>query len=249
MNKIGLTVPVYSNFLGLTVALNSIVTDLNVKTEIVPTGPKDLSVAAGWNIGCRKLFADEEINFVVVSNDDVIYPKYMFDVLLDLFVDYAPSNTAILTPSNCREDLVKSNNILNIDCRDLDKDELEKSFVAHPDFSCFMLSREAWDTCGEFDENFERAYFEDSDYHARIALSGMSAYSCGMSYVHVGSVTQNADARNPRVPGTMFDRNAQYFKAKWGCNSVNEEEAMRRFYYKTPFNDPDKTIKDWEKAQ
>lgn len=183
--KIGLTFPVYSNWTGLADAINSIVTDLVVKIEIVPTCINELSVAAGWNAGCRRIFNEQRLDYAIISNDDVIYPKYLFDVLLDLF-KYVPANTAILTPGNVRDNIALAQNIRNVDCREVSTEELVNSFNPHPDFACFMLTKEAWETVGEFDENFERAYLEDNDFAGRIVLSGLTALSCNLPYYHIG---------------------------------------------------------------
>ena len=39
----------------------------------------------------------------------------------------------------------------------------------HPDFSCFMIHRDTYKKVGPFDEEYWPAYYEDNDYHVRIA--------------------------------------------------------------------------------
>jgi GT2 family glycosyltransferase len=114
----------------------------------------------------------------------------------------------------------------------------------HPDFSCFMITKETIDKIGWFDENFRVAYFEDSDYHARIALAGEKAISTiSAIYWHYASKTvQENDYLKPIV-AEAFKGNKAYFIEKWGHENVGDVPKMLEVYYNTPFNKPDKDIK------
>jgi GT2 family glycosyltransferase len=118
----------------------------------------------------------------------------------------------------------------------------------HPDFSCFMINKRTIDRIGWFDENFVIAYFEDSDFHARIALAGEKAISTTSAiYYHFCSKTvAENDYLKPIVKET-FIGNKAYFIEKWGTENVGDVPKMLEVYYKTPFNNPDKDIKNVER--
>jgi len=87
----------------------------------------------------------------------------------------------------------------------------------HPNFSAFILHRHCWETVGPFDEAFFPAYFEDNDYHRRIALAGLRAVAHPPAiFYHYGSRTQNESCPTPVVPGDAFERNRDYYIRKWG---------------------------------
>ena len=106
----------------------------------------------------------------------------------------------------------------------------------HPNFSAFMLSKEAWETVGEMDEVFAPAYFEDNDYHYRIKLAGMEAitYPPALFY-HFASGTQR-EAKEREGGGAMvsnqqFEANRATYARKWGGLPGEEK-------FETPYNEP-----------
>ena len=119
------------------------------------------------------------------------------------------------------------------------KEKEECPEAKHPNFSAFMLSRECWDTIGEFDELYAPAYFEDNDFHYRMKLADIAAivYPPALFY-HFGSGTQNNANENgqPMVPGPMFENNRAFYVKKWG--GLPDHET-----FTTPYNDPTKDIK------
>jgi GT2 family glycosyltransferase len=89
------------------------------------------------------------------------------------------------------------------------------------------------------------AYFEDGDFHARIALAGEIAVSTiSAIYYHFASKTvQENDYLKPIVR-EAFIGNKAYFIKKWGIEPVGDVPKMLEVYYKTPFNDPSRDLKD-----
>jgi GT2 family glycosyltransferase len=80
---------------------------------------------------------------------------------------------------------------------------------------------------------------DDNDSHYRIKLAGYEAYQIGEAKInHKGSQTQNADPNKPVVTSQMFEKNREYYSRKWGGWPGDEK-------YIRPFNDPNKTLKDW----
>jgi GT2 family glycosyltransferase len=100
----------------------------------------------------------------------------------------------------------------------IDAEELAKSHRPHPDFSCFMISRECYYSVGPFDERFEGAYCEDNDYHVRMHKSGWKAVCVDWPFVHVGAGTmKNADKEERARIERMAEANRRRFWEKWGC--------------------------------
>jgi GT2 family glycosyltransferase len=109
----------------------------------------------------------------------------------------------------------------------------------HPDFAAFMINQNCWETIGEFDELFAKAYFEDNCFHRRIKLAGLKAITLPTSlYYHYGSRTQNQDL-NPLTAITksqMFEKNRRFYIQKWGGGTDEEK-------FTHPFNDPKKDLR------
>jgi GT2 family glycosyltransferase len=109
----------------------------------------------------------------------------------------------------------------------------------HPHFSAFMVSKECWETVGEFDEVFFPAYFEDNDYHYRMNLMEVPAIVLPTAmFYHYGSRTQNEANENgqPIVVSMLFENNRAFYVKKWG--GLPGQENFTR-----PYNNPEWTLK------
>lgn len=98
----------------------------------------------------------------------------------------------------------------------------------HPCFSAFMVSKECWDTVGEFDEIFAPAYFEDNDYHHRMKLLGVEAIVYPPSvFYHFASKTsqEGGEPGRPVVTHRSFDKNRMEYVRKWGGMPGEEKYA------------------------
>jgi GT2 family glycosyltransferase len=116
----------------------------------------------------------------------------------------------------------------------LEKKECPDS--GHPNFSAFMISKQAWEVVGEMDELFAPAYFEDNDYHYRMNLAEIAAICHPQAlFYHFASGTQREakEDGSPMVTNEQFEKNrANYFR-KWGGPPPHE-------IFTTPYNNPDK---------
>lgn len=190
--------------------------DEEVFPIIIPNWSDNIGVSRGWNAGLSRAL-EVGADVTIISNDDA----YPYQGTVRKLVDNID-----------RFDLISATNY-----RDVPESD-EDSFDNHPDFSMFAVSTEQFvHKFGFFDENFSPAYFEDNDMARRILISGGSygrMLNAGMH--HVGSVTQNMDA--PVVTSEMFEENRRYYIQKWGGNPLQEK-------YSHPFNDENRTIKDW----
>lgn len=93
-------------------------------------------------------------------------------------------------------------------------------------WSAIILNKSIYNTVGEFDEAFEKCFFEDNDYEYRMRLSGITIrYEDALnSEVYRNSQTIEKD---PLLGGYLFNR--EYYIKKWG--GLPDSET-----YKTPFN-------------
>ena len=236
--KIGITIPVLNNFHGLLDSINSMRSKYPLQFCIVDNKLVPKSVAEAWNQGIDFLFS-QGCKYVLVVNDDVLFTSFTIDNLVAVMKE---KKAGIVTGNNVQGEYKNPVQVLTM------RSVPEEVYAPNPDFSCFLLSKRTWDTVGRFDENFKPAYFEDNDYHARIALAGLSAIRCSSApYFHFGSVTANAMRRTEaeeKERAASFVRNRVYFKMKWGYLPVDTEVEMRERYYATPFNDVVLTIRD-----
>lgn len=198
---------------------------------VVP-GRQPQSVAKGWNDGilkAKELGAD----YVLVINDDVVMKRDAIDKL----VAFAEAHPEFVMWSMGGAD----------DPFNIENQPTDENWSEHPCFSAYMVKPAIFfDYVGTFDENIMPAYYEDNDMHARLALASKQAVIYGGSrFYHYGSRTVNSDEDYRAEMPAFFRNNGAYFVRKFGRTPAGEVEEMRETYYKTPFNDPTKTLKDW----
>lgn len=167
-------------------------TDISVSFQRPP-----LSVAESWNHGLQYVFQNHTY-CLVVNNDVELLPSTYSTLLQDggafvtaVGVDKPP------TDFSWSRDVFKSR--------------------PHPDFSCFLIRRNAYYKIGRFDEGFKGAYCEDSDYHCRMHKLGIDAHCIDIPFYHHASGTiKNADASEVKRIQKQADQNRAYFKRKYG---------------------------------
>jgi GT2 family glycosyltransferase len=125
------------------------------------------SLAACWNAGLSFIFKNQD-KALVINNDVEILPD-TYKILSEYPGEFV-TGVSVRTP----EELV-----------------MPDTFTAspHPDFSCFCISRNCFETVGPFDEAMFPAYAEDSDYHVRMHRAGIKAVSLNLPFLHHGSQT------------------------------------------------------------
>lgn len=106
-------------------------------------------------------------------------------------------------------------------------------FLNSGSWGMFLISREAYQVFGKFDEEFYPAYFEDNDYSRRITR-----------FNPIGSVVYRTKKLAPKVfrnsmsikkDGNLngrFGMNSAYYKRKWGGSPSNEkfQNAFNKAY-------------------
>lgn len=159
----------------------------------------NIGVSAGWNHGLRFLLDRLDVPCVLVLNNDVVLRP---DTMRTLVADGGPFVTAVGT------------------------DDPSLAFCPtvalrhdpHPDFSCFLITRETWRRVGEFDERLF-AYCGDGDYHLRMHRAGVTALNTSLPYFHMVSGTIKAmDTSQSQWLRDRADLDRAAFRAKWGCD-------------------------------
>lgn len=91
-------------------------------------------------------------------------------------------------------------------------------------YSLFLLKREIYKAIGPFDEAFKPAYFEDNDYDYRRRLLGYGFISVtGATCTHeVSSTLKRFTAEEMNNHHNTFNRNSNYYCAKWGGKPGSE---------------------------
>lgn len=166
-------------------------------------------VSKAWNEGLSRLFGGwvkEKADHVLVLNNDVVIPPWFFSALLSNdspFVTGVSVGTMkeIAEPPQCGE------------------------LVESPDFSAFLIRKDAWETIGRFDEKMVN-YCGDLDYHLRAHFKGIHLMNSGVPFFHDRSSTlRNAPPRERRLIELRADADRDEFQKKWGFKSLSNDYA------------------------
>jgi GT2 family glycosyltransferase len=199
------------------------------------TNPRGNILASAWNLGL-KLSHEAHANYTLLLNNDLV----LHPTAIDNLIKFAQKHPEFLLWSAVEHD----------NLRTLKEATLEGSYSHHPHFSAFMVSQKTIATVGLFDENFRLGYFEDNDFHLRILKAGYQATATTTAkFYHYGSRTAAVDDDLRLQLKPAYQQNRAYFQTKWGIDihgqAFNPPESILEVTYQTPFNDPEKSIKDW----
>jgi GT2 family glycosyltransferase len=180
-------------------------------------------VAKSWNFGVEQAIDAGCDKFFILNNDILLEENAMSKLVRRL----NKGGIGMATCNDIHGEKPENMNVMEF-MRSLDKSNVEEA--ESPCFSAFMFTKDTWDKVGSFDETFYPAYFEDNDYHYRMKLAGIKAILHPTSlFYHFVSRTQNQITDRPIVPNFSFDRNRDYYIAKWGGEPGKE-------IFKKPFN-------------
>lgn len=166
-------------------------------------GCKFPSLAAAWNHGLTQVFNNSTYNSaLVINNDTELLPEMGWTLYGTLM---SPPKTGLVSGVSVRSTVEL---------------EIPKEITAptpHPDFSCFLLSKQCYEDVGPFDERFLGAYCEDCDYHVRIHRAGYRAVAINFPFLHheCGTLKSANDVRAKEILD-MADQNRERFYKKWG---------------------------------
>lgn len=158
-------------------------------------------VSSGWNRGLGWLFGNPFfiVDYVLVINNDVVLPPWFYRQLLEYDKPFVSGVSVdkmeqIAQPAPMGE--------LSI----------------HPDFSAFLIRREAWETVGPFDESM-KLYAGDCDWHVQAERAGVKLYGAHVPFYHERSSTLNLAPPEERAEiEAQANRDRQRFFEKWGCS-------------------------------
>src|ERR1700677_2915436 len=94
-------------------------------------------VSYGWNYGLREFFDNNNADHVLVLNNDVIIPPWFYRFLLSYTMPSFVTGISIDTMEQIATPPGKT------------------ELVPFPDFSAFLIHREAWNIVGFFDERMK----------------------------------------------------------------------------------------------
>lgn len=223
--KIGVVIPVFSQFELATAAIASVRTQYDWQPYIIDNWRHNRGVAAAWNEGIQRAW-DERCDYVLIINDDVILSRWTIDnQVAVLEMQESKESGLVLTTGWATTPPDPANPASMMDYGD---PPMEAAWVPGADFACFMINKVCWQVVGRFDEKFHPAYFEDNDYHRRVLMNNMTARIVPQApYFHYGSQTQR---KAGVVAPQQFEQNKKYYQDKWG--GVPGAEI-----YAVPFNE------------
>lgn len=174
-------------------------------------------LSRAWNIGVRKA---KELGFkyALIPNLDILLHKNTISELLkygSAYIDQA----GVISPSAIN-DLVQF---------DIIPDKVDKVTMpmANNDqsFSCFLLDINAFEKVGDFDEQFEPAYFEDDDYLYRLKQSGYRPTKLGYAFFwhFLQGTIRNADHGTVMVYNESLEKNRERYILKHGGAPKHEQ--------------------------
>ena len=238
MAKVGLVVAVLNNHIEFTELVASAKTSENeLKFYVQLQNRHQVPLAKAWNNGISQAIQDG-CEFIIVSNDDVLFAPFTIDEmvkqaswLLTNFDIELENEPVLFAPLDVAETFDDPLEIL------WSKKSTEFKFQEKELFSCFMITPRTVELVGTFDENFDPAWHEDNDYHLRLCMLGYTETKLQAPYIHRGNTTTKKLTRplNSR-------RGQEYYVRKWGSYTRNAKEGEA---FKTPYNDPNLTPKDW----
>ena len=177
----------------------------NMRVQFSP----QVGVSVGWNFGLRYLFERDKAEYVLVVNNDTILPSFFYAALL-----------------KCNVPFVTGAAVQNMESLNPIKGAFAvASLTPGPNFSAFLIRREAWEKIGPFDEQM-KFYAQDCDYDVRAHRLGMQLWNAHIPFYHECSSTLRWAPEPERIAilqRANDDREA--FRQKYNCLPGTAEYA------------------------
>lgn len=158
----------------------------------------DLGVSAAWNYVLESLF-DSGAEYALAVNNDTILPPCFYRYLLSC-------NVPFVTGVSVEDMAVITNPIPE-----------PTELAPHPDFSAFLIRREAWEKVGSFDERM-RLYASDCDFDIRARRAGLTLLNSLVPFYHERSSTMRLAPPHERQRiEEQANADRQVFRSKYGC--------------------------------
>lgn len=179
--------------------LNNISLELATVVHIYPQN----GVGHAWNLGLREVFKDS--NHALVVNHDVLLRPDCYSELLSFGHEFI---TGVST-----DDISKLNDPLS--------DWLRGR--PNPDFSCFLIKKNVFETVGPFDE-LPCGFYEDNMYHIRMHRAKIQALCVDIPFYHFASATLKlADKKDRAVILKAAQNNREEFYSRYECYPGTKE--------------------------
>lgn len=176
------------------------------------------SVSRAWNAALSFLFGSRGCERVLVINQDSVLRPDTYRWLESEGAEFV-TGVGSDNPKSIRPYWIESPSWEGGPELEHWSDPQPDAARPHPDFSCFMISRECYARVGPFDEQFLGAFCEDGDYHVRMHNAGIYAYAIDLPFWHVGGGSQTikrAGVEEQQRISEQAARNREYFRSKWG---------------------------------
>jgi len=165
-----------------------------------------IGVSRGWNFGLSTLFKNGA-EHVLVPDSDTILPPWHYSELLSY-------DTPFITG-------------ISVDTMEEIQTKPERaSPIPHPDYSSFLIRREAWEKIGPFDETLW-AWAGDCDHHLRghrLGIPMLKSPSCKF-YHERSSTIRLAPPKERRIMELQADADRETFFEKYGAYPGTPEYA------------------------
>jgi len=162
----------------------------------------------GINIGLKWVFELTGSDHCLIPNNDTILPSYAYRELLaydKIFLSGRETNAL----------------------SDLDLPFKQGELGGGPQFSMFLIRREALEKIGWLDESMT-SWASDCDYHLRAHRLGVELTSAPIPYYHERSSTiNNASPKEKRAMEMQADADRLRFFEKWGIHTWSPEYAAQ----------------------
>ncbi len=132
-----------------------------------------MGVGPAWNQGLKA----SKANYIAIINNDIVVSEKWLGNLIKPFKDKNIGNIGLTTPITYTGDTI-SNDFYDIKTIEDGMKKISKFGC------CFVLPRYIFEKIGYFDERFEKAYYEDTDYMYRLWENGFELYEVFSSHIH-----------------------------------------------------------------
>ena len=165
-------------------------------------------VSRAWNVGLGvafKMIDGGVAEHVLVSNNDTVLAPWTYSLLLSYELPFVTG--------------VASDDLAQIQQSRPPHMPLED----HPDFSLFLIKRDAWQKIGRFDERM-RLYAQDCDYHLRGFRLGIPMKKACVPFYHESSATvKHAPPEEQAQIFEQANRDRAVFQSLYGCQPGTPE--------------------------
>jgi len=162
---------------------------------------RNMGIAPAWNKGLE-LASGKYV--CIMNNDIMVFGKTWLDDLIA-----ALEKLDIVSPSILPDPLTER----YVEAMKRRRNRFGRKITG----CCFLASKKTFDEIGEFDERFEGAYYEDTDYFRRAELLGKKLGNTEMVWIyHMGWATTNG----LRQTEVNAPENKKWFEEKWGKDAA-----------------------------